>query len=61
MSSKSARHGNSGGRTWLNLLDRAASDAVIEVIETRFDRQGFGFWALEEAATGTFIGLTGWG
>jgi RimJ/RimL family protein N-acetyltransferase len=23
------------------------------------DRQGFGFWALEIAATGTFIGFTG--
>ena len=40
-------------------LDRAASDALIETIETRFDRQGFGFWALEVAATGTFIGFTG--
>jgi RimJ/RimL family protein N-acetyltransferase len=40
-------------------LDRAASDAVIEKIETRFSRQGFGFWALEVAATGTFIGFTG--
>lgn len=40
-------------------LDRAASDAMIETIETRFDRQGFGFWALEVAATGTFIGCTG--
>ena len=40
-------------------LDRAASDAVIDRIETRFDRQGFGFWALEVAATGTFIGFTG--
>ena len=25
----------------------------------RFDRHGFGFWALEVAATGTFIGFTG--
>jgi RimJ/RimL family protein N-acetyltransferase len=40
-------------------LDRAASDAVIEKIEARFSRQGFGFWALEVAATGTFIGFTG--
>ena len=40
-------------------LDRAASDAMIERIETRFDRQGFGFWALEVAATGAFIGFTG--
>ena len=46
-------------RFFPDTLDRAASDAVIEMIETRFDRQGFGFWALEVAATGTFIGFTG--
>ena len=46
-------------RFFPNLLDRAASDALIEMIETRFDRQGFGFWALEVAATGTFIGFAG--
>ena len=46
-------------RFFPNLLDRVASDALIEMIETRFDRQGFGFWALEVAATGTFIGFTG--
>jgi hypothetical protein len=28
------------------------------MIETRFDRQGFGFWAVEVTATGTFIGFT---
>jgi RimJ/RimL family protein N-acetyltransferase len=46
-------------RFFPNTLDRAASDAMIEIIETRFGRQGFGFWALEVAATGTFIGFTG--
>ncbi|WP_326824758.1 GNAT family N-acetyltransferase [Streptosporangium sp. NBC_01756] len=46
-------------RFFPNTLDRAASDAMIEMIETRFDRQGFGFWALEVAATGMFIGFTG--
>ena len=46
-------------RFFPNTLDREASDAMIESLETRFDRQGFGFWALEVAATGTFIGLTG--
>ena len=46
-------------RFFPNTLDRAASDAQIEMIETRFGRQGFGFWALEVAATGTFIGFTG--
>ena len=43
-------------RFFPNTLDRAASVAMIE---TRFERQGFGFWALEVAATGTFIGFTG--
>jgi RimJ/RimL family protein N-acetyltransferase len=46
-------------RFFPNTLDRTASNALIEMIETRFDRQGFGFWALEVAATGTFIGFTG--
>jgi RimJ/RimL family protein N-acetyltransferase len=46
-------------RFFPNTLDRAASDAMIEAIEARFDRQGFGFWALEVASTGTFIGFTG--
>jgi RimJ/RimL family protein N-acetyltransferase len=40
-------------------LDRAASDALIERIESRFDRQGYGLWALEVAGTGQFIGFTG--
>jgi RimJ/RimL family protein N-acetyltransferase len=40
-------------------LDRAASDAFVEVIESRFELQGFGLWALEITATGQFIGFTG--
>jgi len=40
-------------------LDRAASDASVDRIETLFDRQGFGLWALEVAGTGEFIGFTG--
>lgn len=40
-------------------LDRAQSDALITVIEERFDRQGYGLWALEVTATGEFIGFTG--
>ncbi len=45
-------------------LDRAASDALVDRIEDRFRRQGFGLWALEVAApepagTGKFIGFTG--
>jgi RimJ/RimL family protein N-acetyltransferase len=39
-------------------LDRAASDASIDRIESRFDRDGFGLWALE-IADGEFIGFTG--
>ena len=46
-------------RCFPRTLDRAASDALIETFETRFERQGFGFWALEVAATGAFIGFTG--
>ena len=42
-----------------NTLDRAASDALVDRIEARFDEQGFGLWALEVAETGQFIGFTG--
>jgi RimJ/RimL family protein N-acetyltransferase len=41
------------------LLDRAASDAVIDRIEGLFETQGFGLWALEVAGCGDFIGFTG--
>ncbi|HXZ64431.1 MAG TPA: GNAT family N-acetyltransferase [Streptosporangiaceae bacterium] len=40
-------------------LDRAGSDALVDVIEARFEQQGFGMWALEVASTGQFIGFTG--
>lgn len=40
-------------------LDRAASDALVDVIESRFELQGYGLWALEVRATGDFIGFTG--
>jgi len=40
-------------------LDRAASDEYLDRIEALFERQGFGLWALEEAATGRFLGFTG--
>jgi len=40
-------------------LDRAASDAMVDVIESRFELQGYGLWALEVIATGDFIGFTG--
>jgi len=40
-------------------LDRTASDEYLDRIEALFQRQGFGLWALEEAATGRFLGFTG--
>jgi RimJ/RimL family protein N-acetyltransferase len=40
-------------------LDRAASDALVDRIEARFDELGYGLWALEIRATGEFIGFTG--
>jgi RimJ/RimL family protein N-acetyltransferase len=40
-------------------LDRAASDALVDGIEARFDRLGYGLWALEVSGTGEFIGFTG--
>jgi RimJ/RimL family protein N-acetyltransferase len=40
-------------------LDRAASDALIYRIESRFSDLGFGLWALEITQTGEFIGFTG--
>src|SRR5207244_5142492 len=40
-------------------IERAASDAFVEVIEARFETQGHGLWALEVLETGQFIGFTG--
>jgi RimJ/RimL family protein N-acetyltransferase len=40
-------------------MDRAASDAFVEVVEARFEHQGYGLWALEVTDTGQFIGFTG--
>jgi RimJ/RimL family protein N-acetyltransferase len=40
-------------------LDRAASDAYLDRIEALFQCQGFGLWALEQVATGRFLGFTG--
>jgi RimJ/RimL family protein N-acetyltransferase len=40
-------------------LDREASDGLVDLIEERFDQQGYGLWALEVAGTGEFIGFTG--
>ena len=40
-------------------LDRAASDAMIDRMESGFEQRGYGLWALEVTATGEFIGFTG--
>jgi RimJ/RimL family protein N-acetyltransferase len=40
-------------------LDRPASDAFVDRIESRFEQQGYGLWALEVTDTGEFIGFTG--
>lgn len=40
-------------------MDRAASDASVDLIEARFEQQGFGLWALQVAGTAEFIGFTG--
>jgi RimJ/RimL family protein N-acetyltransferase len=40
-------------------LDRAASDALVDRIERRFEQDGFGLWALEVTGTGEFIGFAG--
>ena len=40
-------------------LTRAESDALVDRITTGFDVHGYGLWAVEERATGGFIGFTG--
>lgn len=40
-------------------LTREQSDDLIEKIETGFEANGFGLWALEVQATGEFVGFTG--
>ena len=40
-------------------LDRTVSDAFVDLIEARFDRLGYGLWALEVSGTGKFVGFTG--
>ena len=40
-------------------LDRAASDALVDRIEARFDDQGYGLWALERLTDGAFLGFAG--
>jgi RimJ/RimL family protein N-acetyltransferase len=40
-------------------LDRAVSDAFVDLLESRFDQLGYGLWALEVRETRAFIGFTG--
>ncbi len=46
-------------RYFPSTLDRAASDAFVDRIESLFETQGYGLWALEVRETGQFIGFTG--
>jgi RimJ/RimL family protein N-acetyltransferase len=46
-------------RHFPSLMDRARSDAFVDLIDERFETQGFGLWALELAETGEFLGYTG--
>ncbi len=40
-------------------LGRTESDALIDRIETRFEADGFGLWAVERIEDGAFLGFTG--
>lgn len=40
-------------------LNRAESDALVERIEAGFRANAFGLWAVEERATGEFLGFVG--
>lgn len=40
-------------------LTQEQSDDLIEKIETGFEANGFGLWALQVRATGEFVGFTG--
>ena len=40
-------------------LSREESDEFVDRIEARFERDGYGLWALEVSQTGEFIGFTG--
>jgi RimJ/RimL family protein N-acetyltransferase len=41
------------------LLDRAASDALVDRVEAHFAAKGFGMWAIERRADSGFLGFTG--
>ena len=41
------------------LLDRAASDALMDRYRSEIAERGWGFWALERRGTGAFLGFVG--
>lgn len=41
------------------LLDRAASDALIDRAEAHFEKHGYGSWAIEVIGGEPFVGFTG--
>ena len=44
---------------YLPPLTREASDAMLDRIDTHFAQHGWGFWAVEERASGALVGLCG--
>jgi RimJ/RimL family protein N-acetyltransferase len=42
-----------------SILDRAASDAMIDRIQTKIIEKGWGFWAVESKQDSQFIGFVG--
>jgi RimJ/RimL family protein N-acetyltransferase len=42
-----------------HLLTRAESDALLDELDDHIRRHGFGYWAVEEKATGAFVGFSG--
>jgi ribosomal-protein-alanine N-acetyltransferase len=44
---------------FVSVLSRAESDALLDRIEARFARDGFGLWAVEERGSGELLGFTG--
>ena len=46
-------------RYFPQVRDRAASDASVELFESRFEEQGYGLWALERLADAAFLGFAG--
>jgi RimJ/RimL family protein N-acetyltransferase len=41
------------------LLSHRESDALADRIEAHFERDGWGLWAMEDRASGAFLGFTG--